>query len=80
MDHARMLNQSLLSLLRCATESDVEAALKGVLFDLPPTTAPELVEFYNRMLDVMTADSDRAMAMDHARVMSASVWVRPGSD
>lgn len=32
------------------------------------------------MLDVMTGDSDQAMAMDHARVMSARGWVRPGSD
>lgn len=38
------------------------------------------VEFYNRTLEVMTGDNDRAMAMDHARVMSASHWVRPGSD
>lgn len=70
----------IIPLLRNATESDVRAALEGVLFDAPPKTEVELLEFFNRMLDVLTGEGDQADAMDRARIASAAEQNRPGSD
>lgn len=56
-----MTVDELLELLRAATEDDVEAALEGVLFDVPPKTPVELLGFFNRVLDVLgvpDADGD----------------------
>jgi hypothetical protein len=42
--------------LRRATEDDVERALEGAYVSLPMTDKAVLLEFFNRMLDVLTGD------------------------
>lgn len=75
-DTPEMTTDEFLSLLRAATEDDVEDALEDAHIELPITTSVEALELFNRMLDVLTGESDAAEAMDAARLASA----RRGSD
>lgn len=68
-----------LELLRGATEDDIDAALEGALFDMPINNTAELLEMFNRVLDVMTGHADQAHAMDAARIASAAER-KSGSD
>lgn len=45
-----------LSTLRQATEDDVERALEGAYVSLPLTDKAVLLEFFNRMLDVLAGE------------------------
>lgn len=71
-----MTTDQFLELLRGATEDDIDAALEGALFDMPINNTAELLEVYNRILDILTGDRDAAEAMDIARIATA----RRGSD
>lgn len=44
--------------LRMATEDDVEAALDSAYVSLPLTDTAQALEFFNRMLDVLTGDDE----------------------
>lgn len=68
-----------LELLRGATEDDIDAAMEGALFDMPINNTAELLEVYNRILDVLTGHADAAHAMDMARIASAAEQ-KSGSD
>jgi hypothetical protein len=58
--------------LRAATEDDVAAALDGAYVETPLSHSADLLEFFNRMLDVLTGESDQAEATDLARIAAAS--------
>jgi hypothetical protein len=62
----------LLTALRAATENDVEAALAGAYIALPITSPVEALELFNRMLDVLTGESDAADAWDVAVIAKAA--------
>jgi hypothetical protein len=68
-----------LELLRGATEDDIDAALEGALFDMPINNTAELLEVFNRVLDVLTGEADAAHSMDRARIASAAAR-KSGSD
>jgi hypothetical protein len=73
-----MTSDEFLAYIRGATENDIEAALEDAYVELPLTTPVQALEMFNRMLDVLTGDSDQADAMDRARIVS--VVHRRGSD
>lgn len=50
--------QDLLTCLRAATEDDVSRALEGAYIAPPLTTPAEMLELFNRMLDVMAGERD----------------------
>lgn len=58
MDRYRRLGRRLtdLSTLRQATEDDVERALKDANFTGWPNDEAALLEFFNRMLDVLAGE------------------------
>jgi hypothetical protein len=62
----------LLTALRAATETDVEAALEGAYIALPITSPVEALELFNRMLDVLAGESDAAEAWDAAVIANAA--------
>lgn len=45
-----------MEVLRRATEEDVDRALEDAPFDLPPQDEAQLLDFFNRMLDLMVTD------------------------
>lgn len=47
-----------LSSLRDATEDDVVKALDGAYVELPITTPAAALEFFNRMVDVLTGEGE----------------------
>lgn len=49
----------LLSRLRAADEDDIREAFKGAYIKPPLTKPEELLEFWNRMLDVLTGEVER---------------------
>ena len=53
MDESQMLTR-----LRAATEDDVTRALEGAHIGRPNISPVELLEFYNRMIDVMVGDEE----------------------
>lgn len=65
---SEMTENKLSALLRSATEDDVIKALEGAPAQ-PPLSAPsDLLEFYHRMLDVMTDAGKEADAADRLRI------------
>lgn len=44
--------------LRAATEDDVKRALAGAYVELPIASPDELLEFFQRMLDVLTGEPE----------------------
>lgn len=62
------MSSDLLTLLRSATEDDVIGALRGAAMQ-PPYSAPtDLLEFYHRMLDQMTAIGQEEEAASRLRI------------
>jgi hypothetical protein len=53
MEHGGNEGQRLIARLRAADDLDVFAALAGAPVAVPLASADELVEFFNRMLDVL---------------------------
>lgn len=53
-----MTAEQLLEALRAATEDDVEAALDEASVSVPLTHPVDLLEFFNRMLDVLAGEDD----------------------
>ena len=58
--------------LRAATEDTVALALDRAYVALPLTTPAEALEFFNRMLDVLTGESNREEAEDLRRITDAA--------
>jgi len=54
--------------LRDSTEDDVALALDRAMIDLPLTTPAELLELFNRMLDVRTGEDDAAEFQDELNI------------
>lgn len=50
------MDRDTLARLRAATEGDVNAALADAYVSVPLTTAVEMLEFFNRMLDVLAGE------------------------
>jgi hypothetical protein len=53
MDQNEMLKR-----LRAATEDDVTHAFEGALIERPEVPAVDLLEFFNRMMDVVVGDEE----------------------
>lgn len=64
-----------LSRLRAATEDDVERALADAYVGPQLPTAAHKLEFFNRMVDVLTGEDARAMREDQRRVDRAKPTV-----
>lgn len=62
----------LLAHLREATEYDVALALHRAMISPPLATEAELLEFFNRMLDVRTGEDDAAETEDEVNIEAAS--------
>lgn len=52
------MSDSLLSTLRAATEDDVARALADAYVSLPLTDPAAALEFFNRMIDVITGEDE----------------------
>lgn len=61
-----MTSDQLISLLRSATEDDVIKALDGAGVQLPVSSPTDLLELYNRVIDVLTdAGAEAEQAARH---------------
>ena len=65
----------ILSHLRAATEDDVTRALDGACISLPIPTKVEALELFQRMLDVLTGEDERAQREDLAASKGQAGWV-----
>lgn len=63
-----MDSDELVRPLRAATENEVVTALEGAKISLPLTTPYEALEFFNRMVDVLSAQREKDEAADRNRI------------
>lgn len=61
----------LLNHLRNATEMDVQLALDRAYITAPLNDPDELLEFFNRMIDVLISEDDAAEMVDEQNVRAA---------
>lgn len=64
------------NILRNATEDDVALALHRSYIRTPLSDPAELVEFFNRMMDVITGEDDAAEFADEA-IIDLAATMRP---
>jgi len=63
-----MTPAQIIAQLRAATEDDVALALDRAFISLPLSDPAELLELFNRLLDVLTGEDDAAEMQDEASV------------
>jgi hypothetical protein len=63
-----MTTDELITLLRSATEDDVTKALDNAHIETPLTEPADLLEFYNRVVDVLLEAGDVKNAADRLRI------------
>lgn len=59
------------TILRDATEDDVALALDRAYVTTPLSDPAELLEFFNRMVDVLTSEDDAAEIEDETNIAAA---------
>ena len=65
---AKMADDTLITLLRSATEDDVLKALEGASVQVPLANPVDLLEFYHRMVDVLLQVHDNEAAAAKLRI------------